>query len=262
MPNRFVFRRPGDRRGISVVLLLSALLAAGVNACRKANAGLPNAPTHQYIIGIDNSASRTPTQLQEARALMQGVIGRLQNGDRLVLVETYQVGTDAARQYFDSVPSARNPGHPTGAELKKAMQFRSSANLLASRYVDPKHSMHVMTTDLLTTLQRAADYAKGSGGRRTTVVLLSDMLNSTGELDMEKPGGVPDSGWIEARKVQHRIPDLKGVCVFAIGADVRSARGSAVRRFWRQYLHSAGATYDDSTNYRNMVADPAEVRCD
>ena len=111
---------------------------------------------------------------------------------------------------------------------------------------------------MLTTLYRAADYAKAANGRRTTLLLLSDMLNATRELNMERAGGVPDSAWIAARVGEGRVPDLRGVCVVVVGADVRTGTGVAVRRFWEGYLRAAGA---EVAEYRNMVSDAGEVGC-
>ena len=228
-------------------------------ACRDAEADPPPAGA-QYIVGIDISGSRTPTQLDEASDLLAGLIGRLSNGDRLVLVETYQTGADAARQFDDSIPAPRRAGRLTAGERKKAERFRSSAALVARTYFDTTRSKQIRTTDLLTTLGRAADYAKAGQGRPTTVLLLSDMLNATPELNMERAGGIPDRAWIARRQAEGRLPDLRGVCVFAVGADVRSKRGAEARAFWRAYFAAAGARFADG-NYRNMVSDPAEVRC-
>ena len=237
----------------------AAAVVSAALACRDAEAD-PASVGAQYIVGIDISGSRTPTQLDEASDLLSGLIGRMSNGDRLVLVETYQTGTDAARQFDDSIPAPRRAGRLTAGDRKKAERFRSSAVLVARTYFDTTRSKQIKSTDLLTTLGRAADYAKAGHGRPTTVLLLSDMLNATPELNMERAGGIPDSAWIARRQAEGRLPDLRGVCLFAVGADVSSARGARARTFWRAYLSAAGARFPDG-NYRNMVSDPAEVRC-
>lgn len=237
----------------------AAAVVSTALACREAEADPPTVGA-QYIVGIDISGSRTPTQLDEAAGLLTGLIGRMSNGDRLVLVETYQTGTDAARQFDDSIPAPRRAGRLTAGDRKKAERFRSSAALVARTYFDTTRSKQIKSTDLLTTLGRAADYAKAGQGRPTTVLLLSDMLNATPELNMERAGGIPDSTWIARRQAEGRLPDLRGVCVFAVGADVSSVRGARTRAFWRAYFAAAGARFANE-NYRNMVSDPAEVRC-
>ena len=214
----------------------------------------------QYIVGIDISGSRTATQMAEARALLAGLINQLENGDRLVLIETYQGGTDSARQWDDSIPMARKAGRPTAGERKKVERFRSSAAMIAATFFDSTRSKQIMTTDILTTIQRSADYASGGKGRKTTLLLLSDMLNATRELNMERAGGIPDSSWIATRKNEGRIPNLLGVCVVAVGGDVASAQGARARAFWRQYFDTAGATLTERS-YRNMISDASEVSC-
>ena len=241
----------------AAALAAAALLTLVVAACRDAGADPPAAGT-QYIVGVDISGSRTPTQLEEAKELLTDVVGRMRNGDRLVLVETYQTGTDAARQWDDSIPTPRRSGKLTAGERKKAERFRSSAAMIARTFFDTTRSRQIASTDLFTTIQRAADYAKAGNGRPTTLLLLSDMLHSSGPVDMEK--SIPDSTWIARRKAEGRLPDLRGVCVFAVGGDVGSARGARARAFWRAYFSAAGARYTDG-NYRNMVSDAAEVRC-
>lgn len=239
--------------------LAPALLLLAAAACGDAGAA-PPAPGTQYIVGVDRSASRTPTRMAEARDLLLGLVHRLENGDRLVLVETYQAGTDAARQWDDSIPTPRRGDRLTAGERKAAERFRSSATLVAQAFVDTAGASQVQSTDLFATLQRAADYARAAQGRPTTVVLLSDMLHSTRELDMERAGGIPDSAWIARRAAEGRLPDLRGVCVFAVGADVSSRRGAEARDFWRRWFAATGARFAEA-NYRTMVSDAAELRC-
>jgi hypothetical protein len=86
------------------------------------------------------------------------------------------------------------------------------------------------------------------------------MLQSTGEVNMERPGGVPADSWIDQRKSEGRLPNLRGICVFVVGADPTSSTGVRVRHFWQHYFDATGATFAPAS-YRNMVADPAELRC-
>jgi hypothetical protein len=239
----------------AAILLTSLAIGCG-------SAGADPAPMRgtQYIVGIDISGSRSPTQLAEARTLLVDLIGRLENGDRLVLVETYQGGRDAARQWDDSIPPLRVDGRPRAVDRKHLERFRSSATMIANTFFDANRSETIMTTDLLTTVQRAADYATAGNGRPTVLLLLSDMLNATRDLNMERAGGIPDSAWVAKRMAAGLLPDLHGVCVFAVGADVGSAQGVRARTFWRQYFHTAGATFDNR-NYRRMISDAGEIRC-
>lgn len=240
--------------------IVGAATMAAIAACGSTQLPPAGSTARLYIVGIDMSSSRTPAQLQDGRQLLDGVIGRMMNGDELVFIESYRAGTDSAVQWHRQVPPARVPGHPTGGEQKKAEQFRHAATAVAASLFDQSSSQRIMTTDLLSTLSRAADYAKAAQGRSTTLILLSDMLNSTPELNMERKGGVPPQSWITERKSQGRLPDLRGVCTVIVGADVSSVHGMATRAFWKQYFAAVGAKLPDA-NYRNMIVDPAEASC-
>jgi hypothetical protein len=242
----------------AVALLGAAAIAACSSSSAATTAG--TVPGTLYIVGVDVSGSRTPTQLSEGKQLIDALIDRMTNGDKLVVVQTYQQGTDAAGHWEDAIPAAHTPGKPNGADRKKAERFRSTAKMVTATFFDSAATQHVMTTDLLFTIGRAADYAKAAEGRRVTLVLMSDMLNATRELNMERQGGVPDAQWVAERKAQGRLPDLRGVCVVVSGADVSSARGAQVRDFWRAYFAASEAKSPD-VNYRNMISSAAEIGC-
>jgi len=219
------------------------------------------APARQYIVGIDISASRTTYQLAEERQMIDELIGRMAPGDRIVLIETYQAGLDSAGQWQDSIPAQRVPGTLTGKDRRNVEHFRLVASQIASTFFDLTGTRKIMSTDLFRTLHQAADYARAANGRRTTVLLLSDMLQSTSEVNMEQPGGIPAAAWTDGRKAEGRLPDLRNVCVFVVGADPTTRTGARVRAFWEHYFQATGATFKPE-NYRNMVADAAEIGCE
>jgi hypothetical protein len=244
-------------------LLLAGLVV--VIGCGKSEASPSRpatavAPARQYIVGIDLSASRTPTQLADGERLLKEIVGDLQPGDRLVLIQTYQAARDDALRWEMEMPRLREPGNPTGGEKRRLDEERASALAVVPAFFDVKKSESILSTDILQTLFRAADYAKARPRDSTIVLLLSDMLNSTGEMDMERAGGVPGSEWIAARKAEGRLPDLRGVCVFAVGADVASRRGAQARAFWGEFMRQSGAVMPERA-YRSLVTKAAEVGC-
>ena len=255
------------RAKAGAALLAAAAYAVTLAGCRGAEAEAservrtPAAPATQYIVAVDISASRTESQLREAQELVRGLVARIGYGDRLVLLETYRAANDSAAQWQDSVPAPRDPSRPRAGERKRLERFQLVAGAVVPAFFDPRRQPHVLTTDLFQTLGRVADYAHSSGGRRTVVLLLSDMLQSTGEVNMERAGGIPNTAWIAARKRDGRLPALGGTCVYVAGADVGSARGVRVREFWRDYFEAAGAELSPD-GYRNMLSDPGELRCD
>ena len=254
-------------RGFSKLTLALALAACGESSAREASVrptegvgGAAPAPARQYIVGIDISGSRTPTQLRDARALMESLIASLSYGDRLVLIETYQGGRDDAERWEVSLPASSDPSNPTISEREGAEEARAAALAVLPTFFDPRRMKEIRSTDLIQTLYRASDYARGRSRDSTVVLLLSDMLNATPELNMEKPGGVPDVSWVQARSRAGRLPALRGVCVFVVGADVETPRGVAARRLWMEYLGAAGARMD-ADGYRGLVTRREEVRC-
>ena len=242
------------------VFVAAIATSAAAIGCGGADAARPAEPGMQYIVGIDISGSRTPTQLEEAQNLLGGVIGRMEHGDRIVLLETYRARTDSAVHWEDSIPASRYADRLTGQEKAALTDFRELAVDMAGTFFDPTRYPKMMSTDLFNTLARAADYTRSARGRRTVVLLLSDMLHSTPEVNMERAGGIPGERWIEERRAAGRLPDLTGVCVVVAGADVASARGAQVRDFWERYFAATGARFS-RVKYRNMIADPAEVGC-
>jgi hypothetical protein len=244
---------------ITHIRYAALLVLAAIAGCERAAASSAAAQAHQYIVGIDISGSRTPSQLAEERQAIEGLIGRMGPGDRLVLIETYRSGVDSAGQWQDSIPAQRIPGTLTGKDKQRVEAFRAVATQMASTFFSSTNAK-VTSTDLFHTLHRAADYAKAANGRRTTIVLLSDMLQSTGDVNMERAGGIPAASWTDVLKAEGRLPDLRNVCVFVVGADASTRSGARVREFWRHYFDASGATFRPE-NYRNMVADMGEVGC-
>lgn len=238
--------------------LTIVLLGCGSTGAQPPAAAPPAA--RQYIVGIDLSASRTPTQLADGEALLRAVVNGLEPGDRLVLIQTYQTRRDDAVRWEMELPRLREAGRPTAGERKKIERERTTALAVVPTFFDVRQSRTIMSTDIVQTLFRAADYAKARPRDSTIVLLLSDMLNATPELDMEKAGGIPGRGWIASRAREGRLPDLAGVCVFAVGADVASRRGAQAREFWLAYLREAGAVMPDGA-YRGLVTRKEEVRC-
>jgi hypothetical protein len=240
-----------------LAVIASALIAAGCDAAVGSESPYQG---HSYIVGVDISGSRTKTDLEESRKLLDGLIDRLQAGDRLTLIEVYQGGREPARQWSDSIRTPRNPEELTGSDRRRVDDFRNIARMQASILFDSLRTKEIQSTDIFGTLTRAADYAKASRNRATTLLLLSDMINETPDVRMTSRQDIPRDGWIRHLAAATRLPQLRGVCVVVAGADVSSARGAAIRDFWNRYFEAAGTSVSPD-NYRNMISDPSEVSC-
>ena len=234
-----------------------ALLGVG---CDAAVGGEATYPGHSYIVGVDISGSRTRTELDESKKLLDGLIDRLQPGDHLTLIEVYQGGKEPAKQWTDSIRTPRKPGELTASERRRLEDFKDIARMQTSILFDSVRAKEILSTDIFGTLSRAADYAKASRNRGTTLLLLSDMINETPDVRMTSREGIPGNSWIRHLATAKRVPQLRGVCVVVVGADVSSARGAAIRDFWNRYFQAAGTSVSPD-NYRNMISDPSEVTC-
>jgi len=230
--------------------------------CGESAGARPAAPqTAQFIVGIDLSASRSVEALRDSRRLLDGLVeSRLHNGDELVLLEMYGSSDTGDHQWIDSVPRARTPGVISTADKRRLDDFKAVAHQVVGAMFDPNRARRIDNTDVFATISRAADYAKGSHDRRSTLILLSDMENSTDEMRMEKSGGIPSPEWIEVRRTANRLPDMRGVCVLVAGAASTTQREATIRDFCVRYLAAAGTTLA-ATNYRAFVPDAMELRC-
>jgi hypothetical protein len=224
-----------------------------------AGAKQPIMPGHQYIVGIDLSASRSRQAIDESRRLLDDLVEtRLGNGDQLVLIEMYGGATSSEHQWMDTVASMRSAGKFTPLDRRKLDEFKQEAHQVVDAIYKAAATTRTESTDILGTLTRASDYARAGAGRRSTIVLLSDMENSTSEVEMAR--GVPAHGWIAERKAANRLPDLTGVCVVISGAAGTTAHGAKIRTFWSEYFNATGAQLPDG-NYREFIPVGAEVHC-
>jgi hypothetical protein len=216
--------------------------------------------SNRFIVGIDLSASRSVEALRDSRRLLDDLVeSRLHNGDELVLLEMYGSSDTGDHQWIDSVPRLRRPGVVTASDKRRLEDFKTVAHQVVGAMFDPNRARRIDNTDVFATIRRAADYAKVADGRRATLILLSDMENSTDEMRMER-SGVPSPQWIEVRRAASRLPDMRGVCVLVAGAGSSTQREAAIRDFWVRYFAASGTALS-ANNYRAFVPDASEVRC-
>jgi hypothetical protein len=196
-------------------------------------AGAKTAPptTNQFIVGIDLSASRSVEALRDSRRLLDNLVeSRLHNGDELVLLEMYGSSDTGDHQWIDSVPRARAPGVVTPTDRRKLDDFKAVAHQVVGAMFDPKRVRTIDNTDVFGTISRASDYAKAAHDRRSTLILLSDMENSTAEMRMERSGGVPSPEWIAIRRSANRPPRNAWSVCGSCGSRVEDAAGSSDSR--------------------------------
>lgn len=245
------------REWVGVFAMLALVVAVG---CRGVDGSVLPRQAHSYIVGIDISGSRTPSELAESKQLLAALIDRLELGDHLTLVEMYQGGKEPARQWSGSTPAPRQQGEIRPSERQRLEDFKNVARIQMQILFDSTRARQIQTTDIFGTLVRAADYARPGAGSIRTLLLLSDMINETPDVTMTSRSSIPADTWIRHLAAERRIPQLRDVCVVVAGADVSSARGAAIRQFWEKYFAATGANLPPE-NYRNMIPSASEVGC-
>lgn len=214
----------------------------------------------QTIVIVDLSGSRAAHMLTEGRRFLDEVIAGLDFGDRLVLIEMHQRSpVDDVRRWADSIPMPPDPSFITTRDRRMAEGVREGARAVAEKFFVPP-SGPAPHTDIFSTLQIAGEYVRSAGDRATTIVLLSDMLQSSNGIEMERGRAMPGAAWVDQRKSTGRLPGLEGVCVGVIGADASSEDGKAVQEFWRYYFEAVGARLEER-NYRVLGTGVGGVRC-
>ncbi|MFO7262317.1 MAG: hypothetical protein DIU52_014285 [bacterium] len=232
---------------IAAALLALALVVAGcgdseTRGARPA-AAAPGAPGRQYIVALDLSGSQSEKRLSESRQALDGIIDRLTYGDRIVLLQVHRLRAqeDDARRWWDTVPRPRDPARPTSLDRERLEGVKQAARSVARALFATDSAGKLPTTDLFATLHVAAEFVRDAGGRRTTIVLLSDMLQSAHGIEMSRPDGTPSAEWIAAQRERGLLPRLDDACVLVVGADPTGPRGVRVREFWVRYFEAAGA---------------------
>ena len=158
-------------------LFLATLSLAALGCSTVDGSALPR-QTHSYIVGVDISGSRTPTEMAESKQLLDALIDQLQVGDRLTLVEMYQGGKLPARQWSDSTRTPRVAGKIGPSELRRLEDFKAIARMQAQIMFDTTRAKEIRNTDIFGTLVRAADYSRPSANtrRRSRIPLRSVVL--------------------------------------------------------------------------------------
>ena len=250
----------GWRRIGAAGLALGAVVLAGCSDVKASDPGLAAKPARQVMVVVDVSGSRNARELAEGKELLDRVLGTLSFRDRVVLIEMHEANGGGRERWADTMPAARRPSKPTAADREALENSVRAARAVAPVFFDSTRVGHVRTTDVFATLQTVAEYQRDAGDRQPVIVLLSDMLHSTRDLEMSRPGGVPGMAWIERKLREGTLPKLDHACVIVVGANYSTAHGAAVREFWLDYFDAAGATLTER-NYRTTITPGAPLEC-
>jgi hypothetical protein len=237
--------------------VLPCLTCSGVPLSAGANGVSTN---RQFIVVVDLSGSRSDTEIDADKGLIGSIVYDLRPNDKLVLLRV--AGTGAHREvkaWNRTMPTVRDFRTMTTMEKRRIEAVRDDARRDANALFDARPSVKRTGTDIFSTLFTVRDHVLESGGRRSILVVLSDMIHEADGVNMAK-NPPPDSTWINKRKANGLLPELDDLCVSIVGADMSTAQGASIRRFWETYFKAAGAKFD-VIRYRRTATLVESVTC-
>jgi hypothetical protein len=183
----------------------------------------------------------------------------MQPDDQFVLIRIEARGRQPGNAKIFDAPHVNDRSRLTSSQQEALQDIRDDVKNAAKRLFGEATSVDRGATDILSTLFVVTDHIR-SPRRAAHVILLSDMLQDTGDINLER-GTVPTQVWVSQAKARNRLPDLTDVCVSAVGADPSTDRGIQVRSFWDHFFGAAQARFDPA-RYRQVVPDAQNLLCD
>jgi hypothetical protein len=138
------------------------------------------------------------------------------------------------------------------------VRFVQDARDYLRRFTAPEDRENFLGTDILSTFFDVAEELRAFPDHRATVVIFSDMMQATREINMEGLLRMPPPNWIAERSSQGRLPDLTGACIVVVGARTDTDAGQRVRTFWEDYFTATGALFQE----RNYSLRPVQIPAD
>jgi hypothetical protein len=232
-------------------LLLGVLFLPGCGGEAAPPPAAPE-PPRQFILLYDRSSSILDHELQHYRELTDGIAGELGHGDRIVAMELLQLSlAEAPRRWAQEVPQREFQDRAMSRDSLSLARFATDVRDYLTTFTDAADREELLGTDILSTLQDAGDEIRGYPGYRTVLVIFSDMLHATQELNMEGLQRMPPPDWVQRAVAEGRLPDFSGVCVLVSGARVDTPAAQRVKAFWMDYFQATGATLlDRNYGYR------------
>ncbi len=232
--------KPRNHRRLFRILAFGLLLA--MTGCKTV------AQPTRYIVFLDVSASITQTQRDLwLKTLRESVLHAVMPGDRLTVFAMHGQTSNAAPLY-DTILSPASLGETqTGlVKLRReiAMMRRDSAKAVSEALVNGGHAKH---SDIVGALDRVHADPRYP---RTDIVIVSDMINSTPELDLEKqrlePGRIQELAGRLVSNHKWSADSLQGARVYCLlnsvsDDDPPTVNNRAVlHEFWQVLAQSIG----------------------
>ena len=237
---------------VTAAIALGLLTACGggeAGESAAAESAEPARMPRQIIFAYDRSTSITEAELMEYQDLTEQTLDYLDHGDRVVALELLQLSlAETPDRWSELVPAKEFEGRDVQSDSVSRVRFLRDARDYLTRYTKTDGREQHLGTDILSTLHDIAQEARAFPDRETTVVIFSDMMQATDEINMEGMYRMPPAEWVASRKAEGRLPDLSGVCIVVAGARTDTAEGQRVKAFWQEYFDATGASLVDS-NY-------------
>lgn len=243
--------RAGRRAAALIALgLVAACAPDGPDAEVALANEAPAAPLHQIIFAYDRSTSITPEELNVYQSLTAQNVDYLSHNDRVAAIGVLQLSlTETPDRWQVQVPDREFANKDLSSDSTALVRFRRDARDYLRKFTVPEGREGYKGTDILSTLFDIASEVRAYPDHKSTVILFSDMLQATEEMNME--GNAPPEDWVAKRKAEGRLPDLSGACIVVAGARTDTAEGQKVKKFWQDYFQATGATLlDRNYSYR------------
>jgi len=171
-------------------------------------------------------------------------------GDHISVLQIQEEGLqDHPKHWADDMPMPSDPPFVSSYDMKMLEAEQENVQTAVTSLSKIPVGTKLLHTDIFTTLGMAGQYAKDFKGQPITLILLSDMLQSTKTVEMDHARHMPTANWISQQKTEGLLPDFTGGCVLVVGADGVTPAGLKVRNFWESYFAATGASLPGA-NYR------------
>ncbi|TVP58914.1 MAG: hypothetical protein EA351_02570 [Gemmatimonadales bacterium] len=209
------------------------------------------------ILVYDRSTSITAEELAMYERLAASQLETLTHGDRVAAIELLQLSLDETpSRWAQTVPEREFQNREMQRDSVSRARFVRDARDYLRRFTENEGRENYLGTDILSTLFDVAEEVWAYPDHRTTVVLFSDMLQATQEMNMEGLIRMPAPDWVQRRAAEGRLPDLSGACIVVVGARTDTAAGQRVKDFWEEYFEATGATLHE----RNYAYRPVNIQ--
>jgi hypothetical protein len=216
--------------GAAIALLVLAFLVLGVAS----SFGAEVKPERPVVVLLDLTKSSSPESFSANCRTVGAILKTLQRGDRLIVLGI----TDD----FGRVPVLLDRRLPKPGYM--GLQIGAARETLASQWQKIATTLQPVytRTDVIGAL-RFISFME-LPGTSMKLIVLSDLRQSSGELDLESPSRIAVPQALGVVRRSGHFPVLQGVEVFLLGVDPTNktaAYMAALKEFWMELFSSAGA---------------------